>query len=188
VTRRGPQSALKGQANGSLTYFGLAVDQDGKPLKGVTVEYQCEAFPSDWTFDKRGEPLILSKASATSSPDGRFQFTVDGHVLKRSSVVPPRGYRHFFEEDVGSTTGKEIPSTYGYLITSWGDRCYKSDPEHPAIFVFVKDGQRVVSALPCRGGFDSGNGTYWVENQPAWPRKPSLQDVERKSSGEAAGP
>src|SRR5206468_1028989 len=108
-----------------------------------------------------------------------------GHTLRRLNVEGPRGYRHLFEKYEGTVTGETIPSTYGYLITSWGDRCYKSDSANPAVFVFVKDGAKEVSALPCRGGYDSGNGTNWLRNEPAWPKKPSLADVTYKSPATA---
>jgi hypothetical protein len=57
---------------------------------------------------------------------------------------------------------------------------YKSDPDHPAVYVMVKDGAREVSALPCKGGYVSGGGKHWVKNEPDWPKNPSLKDVIRK--------
>jgi len=177
---RASRVPLRGQANGALTFYGRCVDQDGNPLAGVTVSYECESFPSNRSFERRGDPLLISTVSAMSRDDGTFQFTVEGHVLKRKSVSAPAGYRHLFEEYEGTLNGVVIPSTFGYLITSSEDRCYKSDVEHPAIFVFVKEGEKLVSALPCRGGFDSGNGTSWTQNKPAWPKKPSLRDVSLK--------
>lgn len=178
---------LKGQSNATLTFFGSTVDQEGTPLPGVRIEYECEAFPADWTFDKRGEPLVKSVLRAVSDDRGRFSFTADAHTLRRLRVDAPTGYRHFYEKFEGSVTGETIPSTYGYLIKSWSDLCYKTDAEHPAVFVFVKDGVTEVSALPCRGGFSSGNGQHWVENLPAWPKQPSLTDVVRKGSTTTPG-
>ncbi len=173
-------SQLKGESNATLTFFAKAVDQDGNPLPGIRITYRCESFPKDWTFDKRGEPLIQSQVTGVSDTSGRIEFDVVGHTLRRDSVVAPMGYRHFYEEFEGSVSGRIIPSTYGYLLSSWGDLCYKSDKDHPAVFVFVKDGVKEVSALPCRGGFDSGNGKHWTLNKPAWPKKPSLPDVVQK--------
>lgn len=102
-----------------------------------------------------------------------FQLTVTGHYL-RLEQAELAGYRHLFDTDFSSSLAV---NNVTYLINSWGDLCYKSDPGHPAVFVFVKDGVKQVSALPCKGGHSSSNGTVWRLNQPGWPRKPSLTDV-----------
>jgi hypothetical protein len=180
--KRQTSTAVKGQSNAALTFYGLAIDQDGKPLANIRVTYESSAFPNDWTFEKRGEPLVRTIAGGTTDSSGRFEFSVVTHTLRRRSVEAPPGYRHFFEEHVGTRPGVTVPSTFGYLVSSWSDLCYKSDPAHPAVFVFVKDGIHEVSALPCRGGYDSGNGTNWTLNTPAWPLKPSLTDVVYKPS------
>ena len=172
-----PQDHLKGQSNARLTFYGLAIDQAGQPLQGVQVRYRSEAFPANWTFKTRGEPHTISEVEATTDEQGRFEFTIETHILKRLSVSGPSGYRHFYEEFVGGTSaGGVIPSTYGYLVISWSEVQYKSDPERPAIFVFVKDGVKEVSALPSRGGYQV-YGKDWIPNEPKWPRKPSLKDV-----------
>jgi hypothetical protein len=171
-----PASGLKGQVNTTVTFHGLTIDQDGRPLSGVKIEYQVDAYPKDWTFETRGRAYETSIVTATSDPNGRFEFTATGSSLRRMNVVPPRGSRHFYETDIGS----RIPTTYGYQLIAWGDLWYKSDPNNPAVFVFVKDGTREVSALPSRGGSESGGGKNWRVNQPAWPKKPSLKDVVRK--------
>src|SRR5215208_2134409 len=137
-----PSSALKGQANAPITFYGLAIDQNGQAIEGVSVSYQVESFPKDWTFEKRGEPLITTAVSGTSDSRGRFEFTANAHTLRRLNVESPPKYRHLFEKYEGTVSGETIPSTFGYLITSWGDRCYKADPANPAVFVFVKDGDR----------------------------------------------
>jgi hypothetical protein len=175
------KSSMKGQRNASITFYGKAVDQDGNPLPGVRVVYQSEAFPADWSFEKRGEPLVTEKVEAMSGDDGRFDFTVDTHVLRRIEVSGPPGYRHFFEEYAGTLPNRVVPSTYGYLVISWGDLCFKSDAKHPAIYVFVKNGVKEVSALPCQGGY-SGKEGRWILNTPAWPVKPSLKDVVQKKA------
>jgi hypothetical protein len=175
-----PSSTMKGQTNAAVTFYGLAVDQNGGALQGVRVSYQVESFPEDWTFEKRGEPLSATTVSSTSDSRGRFEFAVNAHILRRTNVEAPPGYRHFFEKYEGTVAGETIRSTYGYLITSWGDRCFRADPANPAVFVFVKNEAREVSAPPCRGGYDSGNGTNWSQNKPAWPKKPSLEDVAYK--------
>src|SRR5215207_9662631 len=71
------------------------------------------------------------------------------------------------------------PSTPSLLRATSGT---KPDVDHPAVFVFVKDGVTEVSALPCKGGWDSGGATQFpaTPNQPAWPRDPSLKDVVYK--------
>lgn len=167
-------SDLKGQKNTTLTFYGLVVDQDGTPLPETQVQYQVEAYPKDWTFDTRGRPYDVSTVTATSDSQGRFSFRITGCHLRMLSVTR-NGYRHLWEQD----TSDNHPSTYGYQLIAWSDLWYKSDPEHPAVYVFVKDGVHEVSALPCKGGYWA-HGKQWVLNKPDWPKKPSLMDVVQK--------
>jgi hypothetical protein len=170
---RDEASALKGQTNTTLTFHGQAVDQDGHALPGAHFEYRLEAYPKDWTFDTRGRPNEALIVTATSDEAGRFQMPISGCKLIRLKAERV-GYRHLCETD------HREGDNFGYTLIAWGDLWYKSDPAHPAVYVFVKDGEREVSALPCRGGYDSGGGTRWTLNQPAWPKKPSLKDVVQK--------
>lgn len=172
---------LKGQRNAVLTFYGATVDQDGSPLPGASIEYQVDAYPKDWTWNTQARPYVSSQVRAVSDANGRFQFTVTGCILRRLDAAR-EGYRHFCEEDSGGYPDGPNVNTYGYRLIAWSDPNYKTDPEHPAVFVFVKDGVHGVSALPCKGGYDSanGDGTAWRLNKPAWPRKPSLKDVVQK--------
>src|SRR5215207_1113978 len=83
---RGPQSALKGQNNASLTFYGRTVDQDGAPLDGVEFEFDVEAIPKGWTFDTRGKPHDHLTMSARSGPDGQLSIKLTGHVLRFNKV------------------------------------------------------------------------------------------------------
>jgi len=163
---------LKGQANAAMTFYGMSVDQNGNPLPGVTFEFIIDSIPKDWTFETRGKPNDRITHKAVSGRDGRFKLEVTAHRLFINEAKLP-GYRHLTAEfsDDGNT---------GYMITASGDLWHRFDPNNPAIYVFVMDGTTEVSALPSRGGFDSGGGTQWVANQPSWPKKPSLRDVVYK--------
>ena len=174
---RDPAGRLKGQTNTTITFYGLAVDQDGTPLAEAQFEYRVEAYPKDWTFETRGRDNDVSTVNATTDARGRFQFTVTGCKLVRRKA-DYRNYRHLFEQDLGD--GGAQTSFYGLI--AWGDLWYKTDADHPAVYVFVKDGVKEVSALPCRGGWDSGGARKFpaTPNQPAWPKKPSLKDVVYK--------
>ncbi len=105
---------------------------------------------------------------------GRFELTVTGCQLIRLSATRA-GYRHFFDEDPSDGAVQ----TNAFRLISWSEVQYKTDSQRPAIFVFVKDGIREVSALPCRGGFHA-YGKQWILNKRAWPKKPSLTDVVEK--------
>ena len=178
-------SSLKGQANTTIRFHGIVVDQDGAPLSGAVIQYQVEAYPKDWTFETRGRPNDVSSVSATSGDDGRFSFDVTGCFLRLQSADRD-GFRHLWEQD----TSDGRPTTYAYRLIAWGDLWYKTDADHPAVYVFVKDGVKEVSALPCRGGWDSGGARKFpaTPNQPAWPKKPSLPDVVYKPPTTAPAP
>lgn len=165
-------SLLKGQANSTVVFYGLAVDQDGKPLADAEFVVDVEAIPTGWTFETRGKPHDHSTVSFKSGPDGTFAPKLTGHILRFQKCTRP-GYRHLYD--------LYDRANMAYFLNAWGDLWYKTDPEHPAVYVFVKDGAHEVSALPCAGGYDSGNGRNWRLNQPGWPREPSLKDVVRKA-------
>jgi hypothetical protein len=139
-------------------------------------EFLIESFPPNWTFERRGEALLKKSVSVKSDNNGAFRIDIVGHSLWLTKAEKP-GFRHFY--DLATGNSEAVDNTF-YGINSWGDLCYKSDTDHQATFVFVKDGAKEVSALPCRGGYDSGNGKHWTENKPGWPKKPSLPDVVQK--------
>jgi len=154
-----------------LTFYGLAVDEKGIPLQGVKFEFVVDSIPKDWSFDTRGQPHTRKTHTVISGDDGRIQFDAYAHIIFMNEAVL-EGYRH-----LAARFGEE--SNLGIGVTSWSDLLYKSDPTNPAIYVFVKDGVKEVSALPSRGGFYA-YGKQWRPNKPAWPKKPSLPDVVYK--------
>jgi hypothetical protein len=124
-----------------------------------------------------------------SGSDGRFQFTVTGSDINLTRAQRSK-HRHLYDEDLHDSA---IRNRF-YTLIAWSDLWFKIDPDHPAVYVFVKDGAHEVSAMPCRGGYDSGNGSHWTENEPGWPKEPSLKDVVQKQpatapiTGGSAGP
>lgn len=161
-------SGLNGQGNASMTFYGIAVDQHGEPLRGARFEFIVEAIPKDWTFETRGKPHVRATISAVSDTDGRFRFDIVAHSLFLQSASLD-GFRHLSAE-----LGEE--SNLGIGITSWSDLLYRSDPVNPTVYVFVKDGVKEVSVLPSRGG-SRAFGKQWIANKPVWPKRPSLHDV-----------
>ena len=166
---------LQGQRNADIIFFAKVVDQEGKPLSGASFQFRVEAYPADWTFETRGRPYVESVADAKSDSDGRFEIVIHGCLLYRLSAEK-QGYRQLVDED----TSGGSQSTNAIHLISWGLPYYKSDRDNPAIFVFVKDGIKEVSALPCRGGADTAGVNKWIKNSPAWPIRPSLKDVVYK--------
>jgi hypothetical protein len=173
---RSPDGALKGHGNTKFVFHGLVVDQDGIPLQGARFEFVVESFPDDWTFKSRGHKNTLKTVEVVSDLQGRFKIEETGCVIRRKKAERV-GYRHFYDLDHDVIRSF---SNYYFSIISWGDLCYRNDRDSPAVFVFVKDGIRQVTALPSRGGESSGNGTHWQKNEPGWPIEPSLEDVARK--------
>lgn len=168
---------LQGQTNLKLTYLGLVVDESGRPLPGVEFQYRLEAYPRDWTFATRGRDNESGVHRGKTDMDGRFQIELDGCFLRLQEVSGPMGYRHLYERDTGDYGPHDAPPyTMSVRLISWGQQLYKSDPDRPAVFVFVRDGVKEVSALPSRGGYEA-EGPNWIPNEPRWPRKPSLKDV-----------
>jgi hypothetical protein len=95
---RKANTRLKGQTNTTMTFYGLVVDELGTPLAGVRVEYEVEAYPKDWTFETRGRPNDVSRLSAVTNDQGRFEFVAKGCWLRMVDVALD-GYRHFWEMD-----------------------------------------------------------------------------------------
>lgn len=174
-------SGMKGQTNAKLTFYGLAVDQDGKPLSGAKFRFRVEAYPRHWTYDTRGRDNDVSWIDATSGSQGRFEFVVRGCQLIRMKAECD-GYRHFCDLDHETRPSNIGVSNFFYSLIEWSDPRYKAEPDHPAVFVFVRDGVHEVSALPCKGGYRAadGAGTRWALNNPGWPWEPSLKDVVYK--------
>jgi hypothetical protein len=183
VLRRVTPFGLKGQTNTTLMFYGKVVDQDGKPLEGAKIEYDVESYPTDWTFSSRARLNNHETVSFTSGADGRFSGSITGCALQRRSATLD-GYRHFGEEDNDSRS--ERLTTKAYMLIAWSNLWFKSAEDRPAIYVFVKDGVREVSALPCHGGFSSGGGLRFWPNEPGWPKEPSLKDVVYRPVGGVA--
>jgi hypothetical protein len=172
--KRQSTSGLKGQANTTLTFYAKAVDQAGAPLANVRFQYRVEAYPDNWSFETRDRPNRVEMVDAVSDAAGNVRISVTGCelILLRAEL---NGYRHLHE-----TLGDD--SNMFFRLIAWSDLWYKTDADHPAIYVFVKDGVREVSVLPCKGGYDSANGTHWMLNKPNWPEHPSLSDVKPREA------
>ena len=183
VLRRVTPFGLKGQTNTTLTFYGKVVDQDGNPLEGAKIEYEVESYPTDWTFSSRARLNNRETVTFTSGADGRFSGRITRCKLFRLSATLD-GYRHFGEEYSDGAT--EHITTKAYMLVAWSDLWFKSAEDRPAIYVFVKDGIREVSALPCHGGFSSGGGAIFYPNEPGWPKEPSLKDVVYRPVGGVA--
>jgi hypothetical protein len=171
--KRSPAAHLKGQSNLATTFYAKVVDQDGAPLSGVTFEFRVDAYPKNWTFATRGRPHDVSTVTATSDSQGAIEFELTGCVL--SMINAERAGYRLLEELDGADNN--IAFTRSIRLISWGDQQYISDPNNPAVFVFVRDGLHKVTTLPSRGGHRRYGGR-WVKNEPAWPVKPSLDDVD----------
>jgi hypothetical protein len=167
-------ASLRRQENTTLTFYGKAVDESGMPLEGVRFSVRIEAYPKDWTFDTRGRPNDVSTVTIVTDGTGCFELPVTGCQLICHEMVL-HGYRPLFDTDAGDGA---VQNRY-YRFISWGELLYKSDPNNPAVFVLVREGIREVTALPSRGGMRRA-GKHWVDNGPAWPRKPSLEDVVQR--------
>jgi hypothetical protein len=177
----GGQSPFQGQVNATMQYYGKVVDQDGKPLANVSIDYVVEAYPKDWSLEaKGGNSFEVSTVSCVSGEDGTFRFVVSGCKLtgRPRSLL---GYRELLEAESGDDAAPR--RTAGYRLVAWGALHYKTAPEHPAIIVFVQDGVTEVSALPCAGGYSSMDGIKWSLNEPGWPKEPSLKDVVYRPIG-----
>jgi len=113
----GAQSALKGESNTALTFYGKAVGEAGEPVQGALFSIDVEAIPPDWTYETRGKPHLHSSVTARSKSDGCFQFQIVGHIL-RFKQVELGGYQHFFDRDTGSS--KAVDNTF-YQVNASSD-------------------------------------------------------------------
>src|SRR6185437_12729876 len=83
---RGTPSQLKGQTNTTMTFYGRAVDQDGRPLPGVSFKFTVDAYPKDWSFRTRGRPNDVKTVTAVSDARGSFQLQITGCYLRMISA------------------------------------------------------------------------------------------------------
>lgn len=177
VSQRSPESMLAGQSNLRTTFYGHAVDESGKALAGVHFEFVVEAYPADWTFATRGRDYERTSLSAHSDGNGDFQIDVTGCMLRlRSAEI--EGYRELYELEGGTFADGNSVFTRTIHLISWSEQQYKSDPDRPAVFVFAREGAAIATTLPSQGGSRAYGRHRWIENRPAWPRKPSLIDVD----------
>lgn len=174
-----PTSMLAGQSNLQLTFYGRAVDENGNGIAGASFSFDIEAYPADWTFQTRGRDYVRSIVVTRSDEHGDFKIDINGCMIRVRSATAT-GYRELYELDSGTRRddGWNSVFTRSIRLISWSDPQYRSDPERPAIFVFVSDGAQSASALPSQGGFRSEGRDRWIANRPGWPRKPSLDDVD----------
>ena len=171
-------SPLAGQTNLRMTFYGRAVDEKGRGLAGVEFKFLIEAYPADWSFQTRGRPDERSQVSVVSDANGDFHFDINGKML-RLTAASKAGYRELYELDVGTRreNGGNSVFTRAFSLISTGNPLYRSDPDRPAIFVFISNGAQTTTALPSQGGFRS-EGRHWIANRAGWPDKPSLDDVD----------
>ncbi|HEX8520721.1 MAG TPA: hypothetical protein VF669_00610 [Tepidisphaeraceae bacterium] len=168
-----PRSSLKGQSDAQIMFYGKTVDQSGEPLEGVHVVLTVLSVGKEYGPGDNPPQNVRTSLEATSDANGRFHVKIQG-LMMFIDRVEKLGYRHFYDMNRGRSNA--IDNT-AYTLISWGDACYKSDPDHPAVYVLVKDGVTHATTLPCAGGSESANGVVWRKNEPGWPTKPSLKDV-----------
>lgn len=173
--RQNSPRQLRGQTNATMTFYASAIDQDGHPLEGVQFDFRVEAYPANWTLETRDQDHDTSKITATTNKAGRVAVTITGCELILTNAEISN-YRELYEIDTMGGT----PNNRFYRLIASGNLWYKSQPENPAIYVFVKEGTDTVAKLPCRGGSESGGTGRWRINKPAWPNRPSLKDVVYK--------
>lgn len=166
--------------NAMMDFYGLAVDQDGKPLAGVTFEMVAIAVEGN---PFRGEQKdVRTKCRVVTDANGRFEVHATGERIDEVSAVL-KGYRLLSDRD-GGTGGKEqtAGSNLGFQFFNWGTPTYVGNPANPAIYVLVKDGTTVVTAKVSRGGgvaaVDGGaSDSRWWPNKPGFPREPSIKGL-----------
>jgi hypothetical protein len=173
------RSQLAGQTNTTMTFHGLAVDSEGLPMPGLTFVFNVESYPKDWTYQTAARLNDVTELRATTGPDGRFAADVEGCYLRLLRIEGT----HLRElRDTDTLSG--AVRTRNFALIDWGEVQYRSDPNRPATYVFLRDGGTEVSVLPSRGGDDLLDARpTWGRNEPKWPNQPSVKSVTYRPPG-----
>jgi hypothetical protein len=167
-------------ANNVMDFYGLAVDQDGKPLAGVAFNLTAIAVEGN---PFRGEQKdIRTMHTVATDANGKLQLHTSGERLEVDAKLP--GYRLLSDRDTVNGRHRDAGHNLFFQYYNWGDVNYAGDPANPAIYVMVKDGATVVTAKLSRGGAEgliqTANGVPWSihwPNQPGFPRSPSIKGL-----------
>jgi hypothetical protein len=155
------------EQNLNAIFYGLAVDQDGKPLPGATIQYEVLAYPPGAGVG-RSYDYERSTVKGTTGSDGTVTIRVAGCLMKLIKAERPN-YQHYWE----TNSSDQSLSVVGIRLIAGGEQQYRPIESNPAVFVFVADGRTDVSAMPGRGGAQ-WNGLGWSENPRLVPSRPSI--------------
>ena len=170
--------AMDRRGNLDTRFYGLVVDQDGKPLSSTNIEVEISAFNENWAYEKERERMTYTPLTVVSDSNGRFEFGARGNYV-RIKVVSLGRYRWLYDTEIArSSTRPFAENRFFRFATDGKPGPYLSNPASPAIFVMIREGVNEVRAKPSRGGEDL-NRAYntRIINQPVWPYRPSLKDV-----------
>lgn len=156
----------------SRLFYGIVIDQDGKPLQGVEVQVFLTGFTQN--------PVMMGIApdsdnqtrfSVFTGPDGTFQVKVPQRYEQLSiEAVILQGYDWVFDwiwngggERFGAGDNRHYKFSGKYVRA--GE--YVPDPARPAIFPLHAKGNPSPATLPSRGGSDKRRDSLkWITNEP----------------------
>lgn len=118
-------AALAKRSNTPIAYFGKVVDQDGKPLQGVAIEYTVTAIPmmpSLWGPDDKKKGECVTDQNGLFSIDGEHGVSLTIKALKKS------GYREsgYYEQA-------------GVRYEPYSPERHMPDRDKPVEFMLIRD-------------------------------------------------
>lgn len=154
--RAAAPAATDGRA---MELYGLVVDQDGRPLAGVTVV----AVASDDPVQRPGERAVAgpeTEIRVVSDAGGRFAIRAPGADSLGIMELNRDGYTWLFDHAWWAMTGEvPCPDNMNFGLA------YIPDRDRPAVFPMIRRGT-VPATLPSRGGSDRLPDGRVIRNEP----------------------
>ena len=149
-------------------FTGVVLDSKGEPIAGAIVELRPNVIPEN------GEPHLLRQIQVELETDaeGRFVYRATGTRVRVVDVHVPN-MQLLYDTRSGYPAVGPVPSNLVYEFHSYEYAVnYFPDPESPAVFVMMAEGDSPV-VWPSRGGSDEFHRVVYV-NEPTRPEEPSV--------------
>ena len=152
-----------------IEFHGLVVLGSGDPVPGARVKVFFREY-----VDEGGDNFfgIGYEAELVTDEEGRFSLSEPGVLLIVRDVAAEDGL--WLYDLMDNEQGRRNSRNTGYGYSNRGRTgAYQADPDRPAVFVLVREGEEV-RVWPSRGGREAYADGEVLVNRPIRPRSPSV--------------